>query len=149
MEDDSVPGTPTPSCTAQKPGRALITRCLPPSPPPPLLHPTRETCNNTRPSQLSEKTDIFSTYSVQYSNKSYHHFLKKPTNHQLQKQPPKFPNPSHPTALILSLLGPTRHQWQVTPVPRHPCLARHRGWPRLPGSISCLSTQLLLWGLGC
>lgn len=65
MEDGSVPDTPTPSCTAQKPGRGLVTHCLLPSPPsPPLLHPTWETGNHTHPSQLCEKAYIFSTHSV-------------------------------------------------------------------------------------
>lgn len=146
MEDGSALGTPTPSCTARKPGRGLVIHCLPPSPPPlHLLHPTGETGNHTHPSQLCEKMYIFSTHSVQYSNKSYHHFLKKTTEHQLQNRTPKLPNPPHPAALILGLLGPTSHQWQVTPTPCYPCLARHRGWPQISGSISCLSTKLLLW----
>lgn len=110
--------------------------------------PYMETGNHTHPSQLCEKTYIFSTHSVQYSNKSYHNFLRKPTNHKPSNHQ-NFPNPPHSRALILSLLGPTRHQQQVTPAPRHPCPTRHRGWSQISGSISCPSTRLLLWAPGC
>lgn len=81
-------GTPAPSCTALKPGRGLAPHRLPPPPPPPL-HPTHKTGNHKHPSQLCERTYIFSTHSIQYSKKSYR-FLKKKkkqqkTNHQTFK----------------------------------------------------------------
>lgn len=120
--------------------------CLPP-PPPPLLHPTCETGNHKHPSQLCERTYIFSTHSIQHSKKSYR-FLKK-------KQTPSFQNnhrslrfTPHPTALTLDLLAQTRQPAASDPAPRCPCPARVRGWPQLSGSTSCHGTSSFCraWG---
>lgn len=106
MEDGSVPGTPTPSCTAQKRGRGLVTHCLPPSPPPPpLLHPTWETGNHTHTSASRVKKRIYSV-RTQYSIATKATIISSKTNKSpTSKQPPKLPNPPHPTALILGPLG--------------------------------------------
>lgn len=53
--------------------------------PPPHLHLTHKTGNHTHPSQLCERTYIFSTHSIQYSKKSYR-FLKKQKQNKNQKK---------------------------------------------------------------
>lgn len=115
-------------------------------PPPPLLHPTCETGNHKHPSQLCERTYIFSTHSIQHSKKAVVSLKKQTPNFQNNHQ--SFQFAPHPTALMLDLLARTRQPAASDPALRCPCPARVRGWPRLSGSSSCHGTRCFCraWG---
>lgn len=146
--------SPAPSSTAQKPGRGLALRRLPPPPP---LHPTHKTGNHKHPSQLCERTYIFSTHSIQYSKKSYR-FLKKKNNKPLnfQNNHQSFQIAPHPTALTLVLLARTRQPaasdpnptpslpgkgQRVAPALRQHLMPQHPAPPAEPGVLRMLPPE--------